>query len=299
MSDKVRRVDYAPDEYVSGVGGVLKADEQGIYWMICTLVMSAGAAIPNNERRIASLCMVRPGQARAVIDKLVDMGKLHVNEDGELYQNRALSEVERSSKRIQNAIENGSKGGRPTAKSEQNQQSPKATGSDPAKLTTTSTPTVGKGVSEEETLKSTKPSKRRLSYPPKFLEFWSLYPTDALMSKSAAGKAYNALSEEEQDAAINAIPAFKAYCSAHPDYRPVHAVRFLTQGRFEGFNKTAVQVASNVFVAKGSPEWEAIRLKRNVASLLEKDHRGTRGWWFDKGEIEKAMQPQARKALAN
>jgi uncharacterized protein YdaU (DUF1376 family) len=293
MSEKVRRVDYAPDEYVSGVGGVLRADEQGIYWMVCTLIMSAGAPIPNNERRIASLCLVRPGYAKTVINKLVDMGKLHINDDGELYQNRALSEIERSSKRIQNAIENGAKGGRPRQIIQQDQGETKAPGYSPAKLTTTSTPTVEDRVSEEETLKSPKAAKRRVSYPPKFLEFWSQYPTDALMSKAAAGKAFIALSQEDQDAAINSIPAFKSYCSQHPDYRPVHAVRFLTQGRFEGFNKAAEKVNSKQFVAKGSREWEAIRLKRGVASLMEKDHRGTRGWWFEKSEIESAMMSQA------
>lgn len=289
MSEKVRRVDYAPDEYVSGVGGVLRADEQGIYWMVCTLIMSTGAPIPNNERRIASLCLVRPGYAKSVIEKLIDMGKLHINENGELYQNRALSEIERSSKRIQNAIENGAKGGRPRQITQQDQREGKAAGFSPAKLTTTSTPTVEDRVSEEETLKSPKAAKRRVSYPPKFLEFWSAYPTDALMSKAAAGKAFIALSQEDQDAAINSIPAFKAYCSAHPDYRPVHAVRFLTQGRFEGFNKAAAQVNSKVFVAKGTPEWEALRLSRNVASMMEKDHKGVRGWWFERHEIAQAM----------
>lgn len=289
-TNKVRRVDFAPDEYVSGVGGVLRADEQGIYWMICSLIMSSGSAIPDNERRIGSLCLVRPAYARKVIDRLVELGKLHRNERNELYQNRALSEIERSSNRIQTAIENGSKGGRPSEKTKQDQREPEATGFSPAKLTTTTTPTVDTEGEKTPSVKSPKPASRRISYPPKFLEFWSLYPTDSLMSKAVAGKAFMALSEEDQDAAINAIPAFKAYCSAHPDYRPVHAVRFLTQGRFEGFNQTAVKVDSRVFVAMGTPTWEALRIKRNVASLPHKEHKGERGWWFEKAEVETAMR---------
>lgn len=293
MSGKVRRIDYSPDEYISGVGGKLRADEQGVYWMICTLIMSEGGAIDRDDRRLSGLCRIRPADAGRITDKLIAMKKVHV--DGrKLYQNRALTEIERSSNRIQSATENGSKGGRPAGKDKQNQQADKAAGSVAEKLSLTIT-TNGEDREGEKTpsLKSPKPAKRRISYPPKFLEFWSLYPTDALMSKAAAGKAWNALTEEDRDAAIKAIPAFRAYCSAHADYRPVHAVRFLTQGRFEGFNQTAVKVDNRMFVAMGSPQWEAIRLKRNVATMMHKDHRGERGWWFDKAEIETAMRERA------
>lgn len=291
MSEKVRHVDYSPDEYISGVGGALRADEQGIYWMVCTMIMSEGGPVPYNPRRLAALCLVRPAYAKKVLERLIDLGKLTMTDDGKLAQKRSLSEVERSSKRIQTAIENGSKGGRPKQKDKQNQQKPEPTGFSAAKLTTNEQlPTVEEGVSEEETLKSPKPAKRRISYPARFQEFWSAYPTDALMSKAAAGKAFKALSEEDQDAAINSIPAFKAYCSQHPDYRPVHAVRYLTQGRFEGFNKAAEKVESREFVAMGTPTWEAIRSKRKVATMMHKEHRGQRGWWFDKAEIEAAMR---------
>lgn len=37
-SGKIRRIDFYPDEYVSGVGARLTAVEQGVYWMVCSLV---------------------------------------------------------------------------------------------------------------------------------------------------------------------------------------------------------------------------------------------------------------------
>lgn len=286
MTDKVRRVDYFPDEYVSGVGGVLRADEQGIYWMICSLIMSSGGPIMRDDRRIASLCLTRPSHVHAVVNRLLEIGKLR-EEDGRIGQKRAQSEIERSANRIQTAIENGSKGGRPKQKAEQKQADNKPAGFSPAKLTTTSTVEEGEGV-RTPSLESPKPAKRRISYPPKFLEFWSLYPTDALMSKAAAGKVFVTLTEEDQDAAIGSIPAFKAYCASHPDYRPVHAVRYLTQRRYEGFNQAAKRVDSRIFVAKGTPAWEAIRLRRNVASMMETNYHGEHGWWFDKAEVEAA-----------
>src|SRR6185437_14348673 len=121
MADKVRRVDYSPDEYISGVGGVLSAAEQGVYWMVCSLIMSEGHPIENDERRVAGLCRMRPAEARRTIDRLIERGKIDLTEAGELAQKRAQSEVEKSAKRIQIAIENGSKGGRPKPKDKEKQ----------------------------------------------------------------------------------------------------------------------------------------------------------------------------------
>src|SRR5690625_7560185 len=70
---KVRRVDYMPDEYISGVGNVLNATEQGVYWMVCSLIMSEGGAIVENHQRIAGLCLIRPSQAKKIIDRLVEV----------------------------------------------------------------------------------------------------------------------------------------------------------------------------------------------------------------------------------
>lgn len=75
----------------------------------------------------------------------------------------------------------------------------------------------------------------RTAYPSDFEEFWKAYPTDRNMSKLMASKEWAKLSEDDRRAAIAAVPAFKAYCSKDKTYRPLHAVRFLSQRRFEGF----------------------------------------------------------------
>ncbi len=286
---KVRRVDYVPDEYITGVGGVLRADEQGVYWMICSLIMSEGGPIEYNARRLANLCLIRPAEVRRITEILIEKHKLSVTDDGRLSQKRAQNEVEMASKRIQIATENGAKGGRPRKIIEQNQQNTKPDGYFPAKLSLTTNTKDEEDSVRTESLKSTKPAKRRHSYSDRFSEFWTAYPTDALMSKAAAGKAFEGLTVEDQDAAIASIPAFKAYCSQHVDYRPVHAVRYISQGRFEGFNKAAKQVDARVFVATGTPTWDALCRKRNVETLMHKEHHGQRGWWFDRMEIQQAL----------
>ncbi len=281
MASKVRRVDYSPDEYVTGVGGVLRADEQGIYWMICTLVMSSGGAFTRNDQRIASLCLIRQSDACRITDKLIAMGKIEALDGGKLTQKRARSEVERSVNRIQIATENGSKGGRPAKKDEVKQETVKPDGLFSEKLSLTNNEQL-----TEETDIRPKPAKRRLSYSPKFEEFWKAYPTDALMSKKEAGTAFEKLEPEQQDQAIASIPAFRAHCSSHVDYRPVHAVRYITQGRFEGFLATSAKLAEKMFVELDSPTWKELLKRRGVSSMAHSENNGKRGWWFPRREIE-------------
>lgn len=288
MSEKVRRVDYNPDEYISGVGGVLTAEQQGVYWMICSLIMSEGEAVDNDPQRFGGLCKMRPSQVRATIDVLVQKGKIKVADDGKLYQKRALNEVEKASKRIRTAAENGAKGGRPAKIVEANQQGPEPTGLSAAKLTTNyQPPTIN--VEQEQELRP-KPQKKRFTYPAAFLQFWEAYPTDSLMSKKEAFTVWDKLPEEEQAQVYQSLPAFKAYCSAHSDYRPVHANRYITQQRYEGFLKTQQATENREFVVLGSETWAAILRKRGVQTMSHSERAGQRGWWFEKGEIAAALK---------
>lgn len=182
---KARRVDYYPDEYIAGVGGVLRADEQGVYWMLCSLIMSEGGPIEQNDRRIAALCRIRPADVKKIIETLVGSGKVLRQSDGKLFQKRAQSEVEKSLKRIQTASENGSNGGRPPGISEENQQMPEAGGFSGKKLTTNHQPptTNRQPLREEESIDS--PSQREVD----FTTFWRAYPKKA--DKKLAEKAFD------------------------------------------------------------------------------------------------------------
>jgi uncharacterized protein YdaU (DUF1376 family) len=146
LSDKIRRVDFHPDEYISGVAGTLRADEQGVYWMVCALIYSHGKPIANDAKRIAGLTSIRPSDARRILDKLVTMGKLTVDNEGKLSQKRTQSEIELSANRIQSAFINGSKGGRPSRKYQYLQQIEKAAGLSSGNLTTNQEPRTNIGL---------------------------------------------------------------------------------------------------------------------------------------------------------
>ena len=81
---------------------------------------------------------------------------------------------------------------------------------------------------------SPKPEKGN-SYTPDFIEFWKGYPTDPNMSKKTAFARWKKLSSEKRQQAILSLPSFQAHCKANEWYRPVHACKYLSDERFEGF----------------------------------------------------------------
>jgi hypothetical protein len=195
---KARRVDYYPDEYIAGVGGVLRADEQGVYWMLCSLIMSEGHSIEQNDRRFAALCQIRPSYSKRIIEKLISCGKIMRQSDGKLSQKRSQSEVEKSLKRIQTASENGSNGGRPSLKDEENQRKAKAGGSSGKKLTTNHQPTT---TNQQPLREEDKSSSIGQTVEEEFEnEFWRAYPKR--VAKGAALKAFKAARKKHELADI-------------------------------------------------------------------------------------------------
>lgn len=128
---KVRRVDYYPDEYVVGVSS-LTFEQQGLYWMVCSLIMSHGGPIPNDPKWIGKLGGTGAARCRRLLSELFDIGKL-VEKDGKIGQKRAENELELAQKRIETAAKNGRNGGRP---SRENNDLAKPGGFSGEKLTT-------------------------------------------------------------------------------------------------------------------------------------------------------------------
>ena len=141
-------------------------------------------------------------------------------------------------------------------------------------------------ITEEKKIRRKAP--RRISYPPRFQVFWEGYPTDPLMSKSEAFTEWQKLSPEDQEAAIATLPAFKAATAKlGSDHRVIHACRFLSKRRWEGFTEQAAKLkavsetaSAKVYVKYGTEPgdaWEqAFRLNGKIPP---RDNGG--GWWFD------------------
>lgn len=102
-------------------------------------------------------------------------------------------------------------------------------------------------------------------------EFWKPYPRTPVMSKAEAWKAWQkARSADERAKIIAAVPQYSAYLKTKPDLPAVHACRFISQRRFEGFGEVADVPAlppGKFYAAVESPELDA----------WDKHFRDTRG----------------------
>lgn len=97
---KVRHVDFYPDEFMTGVSGVLTAEQIGVYWVVCSLVMSQGGPIDENYQRLGMICCIQKAKAKRIVASLLECGKL-TKSDGKLSQDRAEFEVKRAGNRIE------------------------------------------------------------------------------------------------------------------------------------------------------------------------------------------------------
>ncbi|HKU65249.1 MAG TPA: hypothetical protein VJQ06_09335 [Rhizomicrobium sp.] len=88
------------------------------------------------------------------------------------------------------------------------------------------------------------------NYPASFEDFWHNYPTDPLMSKKKAYEQWKRLAVVDRVQALAACGPFREFCHLHPTYRPVHAQRFLSERRFDGFTGTPVPDPDAVAQAK-------------------------------------------------
>jgi hypothetical protein len=123
-----------------------------------------------------------------------------------------------------------------------------------------------------------KKKRAKNDYPQDFQTFYAAYPADPGMSKPEALKAWLKLPDDDRDKALKAIPAFKVWVSKQgKDYRTVHACRYLSQRRFEGFEASVNVTTENpgVLVKRGSDAWEAWQKVKRTPYSERYD-----GWWF-------------------
>src|SRR5258708_2190623 len=107
---KIRHIDFYPDEYISGVATEMTLEEQGLYWMICSLIYSRGGPIADDAgwlRAKFKKCHLR--SLTATLESLIRIGKVHRN-GAELDVKRCRTEIEKTTKRISKNTENGAKG---------------------------------------------------------------------------------------------------------------------------------------------------------------------------------------------
>lgn len=202
---------------------------------------------------------------RSLIDELEQVGVFSRTKDGVIYSRRMTRDEEKAV--IYRA--NGACGGRPPKPKENQTQNQKPN---------TQIPEARIQSLEKKILR---PKRKSVSYPPEFEEFWKGYPVDANMSKLQAYNEWFSLGEEDQKAATASLEAFRYYCKRNPDYRPVHANRYLKHRRFDGHLKAAADVKEKTRPSfklhRDTPPfqaWNAYRKARGQPEIIKAE------WWF-------------------
>lgn len=134
-----------------------------------------------------------------------------------------------------------------------------------------------------------RPKTTKPGYSPEFETFWTGFPAREGTSKAEAWVEWVRLPPDDQNAATGALSAFTAWVKKQgPDYRCVHACRYLKHRRWEGFAISATTpAAQQVPVLEGSPAfraWERARGKSIPVTDLKDPATGRvlgRGWWFE------------------
>lgn len=99
---------------------VLSLEERGAYTTLLDLLYDRGRAFPDNDRLIAGYLGVSPRKARAIVQSLLDKGKLYRTDEGELSNRRFEKEMSSAEEIARKLAENGAKGGRTRAERAKN-----------------------------------------------------------------------------------------------------------------------------------------------------------------------------------
>ena len=133
MVNKIRHIDFYPDEYIAGVSGQLTPEQSGVYWMICSLIYSKSAPIDDDPKWLGNIMAgAHPRTIRKILEELESRGKIQ-RKDGVIWVERCANEIDKTDERIAKAHANGKLGGRP---SKENKDLAKPDGLFNEKLTT-------------------------------------------------------------------------------------------------------------------------------------------------------------------
>lgn len=110
--------------------------------------------------------------------------------------------------------------------------------------------------------------------PADFARFWADYPTEKNMSKKRALAAWKKLTPEKRAAAQAAISGYRSYCEKNKSwYHTVHAERFLSQERFEGYAVEQTMTDEEIAAAKDRTDRILKRGKYDPQKIWEETHR--------------------------
>jgi len=105
---------------------------------------------------------------------------------------------------------------------------------------------------------SKKVSSGGARYSDEFEKFWLPYPRTPNMAKKEAFDVWLRMSPADRSKAIAAVPGYRKFLSDKPDHPTIHACRFLSKRRFDGFAEAQAPPTNGAGPLPGSPAWRKI-----------------------------------------
>lgn len=294
MSDRLPWFRCFPSRLLGALAG-MEPDEGYIYVALLLRIYETGGPVAETSRTLSRRTGLSERRATSALEAVIASGKIQRTADGRLDSETTHEEIAwqadrrgDQSKAGKASAERRSKKHGPGSELDggQKRQQNQTNGATPVERTSNQEEREidphpnGFGIGSETSSEPCPKRKRvRTQAEPLFNQFWQQFPTDSLMSKKAAAEAFRRLSDADKRLAIDSLPAFRTYCSAHPDYRTVHACRYLSQRRFEGFLAAAKRASQQVFVPETSPAFAAWQQRRRTPVTDSREHGG-RGWYF-------------------
>lgn len=217
--------------------GHLRALEHGAYLMLLFHHWSTGS-LPDDDKQLAAIACMTPSEwrkAKPILIKFFDEGWRH---------GRVEKDLAAAKESYEKRAKAGEKGGK--AKAENKQSSSNATAGPEQPLTLDLLPKI-------ESCPDAKAPRTKAAYSEEFeAKFWQPYPRSPTMSKSEAWREWLKLGPEQRSAACQAIEPYRRFLRTKPNLETVHACRFLSQKRFEGFGDVAGAAPSTKFDIRSS-----------------------------------------------
>jgi uncharacterized protein YdaU (DUF1376 family) len=224
--------------------GHLTTIEHGAYLLLLITMWRAGGTLPNDDKQLARYARMTAGQWARIKPNMMPF--FTITSDG-ITQGRLTDElgiVRQKSEKQSNSAK--AKWRKEHNKRHAGAYAEDAIGDIPNECQSDapiSTPTVeeDKSSSVLSETSSNRPgekpkrTKRKAAYTEAFETFWQSYPRTPNMSKAEAFTEWKKLDEDERAACIAAVPAFKDFLKTKPDLETIHACRFISKRRFEGF----------------------------------------------------------------
>lgn len=279
--------------YVSDFIGdtlALSTEQVGAYFLALMAMWNAGGELPDDDRKLSRITRL---SVKKWIVARPDIEPFFTVSDGVWVNDRLTKELQKARSKSELRAYAGAKGGAAKALKTNNTDlanasvllchSPEPEPYSTRELTSDTNvssvsvgsdkPTPSLDSDGSKVQGATKAKSKRTGYDPIFEEFWKGYPKTPVMSKKEAGDVWHKLPDEDRAKAMKALPLFVRYCHDNPDYPVVHACRFLSKRRADGFVDAAMaastkqEVDDAEFRRKLAEQWEGSDEERELEEL--------------------------------